>query len=111
MLLRITEQAADQIRVSIEVGSMQGMALRVTDQRCEDGTIDYAMGFDEAGNNDTRSQQHGIEILIAPTSTELLSGAILDFDIPEDEEEPQFIFLNPNDPNFIPPEASPEPQT
>ena len=111
MLLRITEQAADQIRVSIEVGGMQGMALRVAAQRCEDGAIDYAMGFDEAGSNDTRSQQHGIEILIAPTSTELLSGAILDFDIPEDEEEPQFIFLNPNDANFIPPEASPDPQT
>ena len=65
----------------------------------------------QQGVTDTRSQQHGFEILIAPTSTELLSGAILDFDIPEDEEEPQFIFLNPYDPNFIPPEASPDPQT
>ena len=43
MLLRITEQAADQIRASIEEGGMQGMALRVAARRLEDGTIDYAM--------------------------------------------------------------------
>ena len=111
MLLRITEQAADQIRVSVEAGGMQGMALRIAARRCQDGTIDYAMGFDEASDNDTRSRQHGIEILIAPTSTELLSGAILDFDTPEDEGEPQFIFINPNDPHFTPPAASPDLQT
>ena len=52
MLLRITEQAADQIRMSTEEGGMQGMALRVAARRLEDGTIDYAMGFDEAGDND-----------------------------------------------------------
>ena len=42
MLLRITEQAADQIRASIEEGGMQGMALRVAARRLEDGTIDYS---------------------------------------------------------------------
>ena len=110
MLLRITEQAADQIRASIEEGGMQGMALRVAARRLEDGTIDYAMGFDEAGDNDTRSEQYGIELLIAPTSTELLSGAILDFATPEEEKAPQFIFLNPNDPHFVPPEAVPDPK-
>ena len=110
MLLRITEQAADQIRASIEEGGMQGMALRVAARRLEDGTIDYAMGFDEAGDNDTLSEQYGIELLIAPTSTELLSGAILDFATPEEEKTPQFIFLNPNDPQFVPPEAAPDPK-
>ena len=41
---------------------------------------------------------------------QLLSGAILDFVTPEEEKAPQFIFLNPNDPHFVPPEAIPDPK-
>lgn len=106
MLLRITEQAAEQIKRSIEEGQMQALALRVAAKRRADGSIEYAMGFDEATDNDTCTEQHGVRIAIAPTSLDLLSGAILDFDAPENEESPQFIFLNPNDPHFSPPETS-----
>ncbi len=106
MLLRVTEQAAEQIKVSIESGQMQGSALRVAAKRRADGTIEYAMGFDEATENDTCSDQYGVRIAIAPTSLDLLSGAILDFDRPENESDPQFIFLNPNDPHFSPPDTT-----
>ena len=68
------------------------------------------MGFDDACYSYSRSEQYGIELLIAPTSTELLSGAILDFVTPEEEKAPQFIFLNPNAPHFVPPEAVPDPK-
>ena len=105
MLLRITEKAAKQIAVSINSGGMQGMGLRIAAQRRADGTIEYAMGFDEPNDTDTHSRQHEIDIIIAPTRTELLSGAILDFDMPENEKESQFIFLNPNDPSFEPPSS------
>ncbi len=105
MLLRITEKAADQIRVSGDRSAIQGCALRVAAQRRADGTIEYAMGFDEPTENDAHSRQHEIDILIAPTSAELLAGAVLDFDTPQDEAQPQFIFLNPNDPQFQPPES------
>jgi Fe-S cluster assembly iron-binding protein IscA len=47
-----------------------------------------------------------VRIAIAPTSLDLLSGAILDFDRPENESDPQFIFLNPNDPHFSPPDTT-----
>jgi len=106
MLLRVTEQAAEQIKVSIESGQMQGSALRVAAKRRADGTIEYAMGFDEVTENDTCSDQYGVRIAIAPTSLDLLSGAILDFDRPENESDPQFIFLNPNDPYFSPPDTT-----
>ena len=106
MLLRVTEQAAEQIKVSIESGQMQGSALRVAAKRRGDGTIEYAMGFDEVTENDTCSDQYGVRIAIAPTSLDLLSGAILDFDRPENESDPQFIFLNPNDPHFSPPDTT-----
>jgi iron-sulfur cluster assembly protein len=106
MLLRVTEQAAEQIKVSIESGQMQGSALRVAAKRRADGTVEYAMGFDEVTENDTCSDQYGVRIAIAPTSLDLLSGAILDFDRPENESDPQFIFLNPNDPHFSPPDTT-----
>ena len=105
MLLRITEKAAKQILVSANSSAMQNPALRIAGLRVADGSIEYAMGFDEPAENDTRFSQHEVDILIAPTSTELLSGAVLDFDTPENETEPQFIFLNPNDPLFEPPES------
>ena len=71
MLLRITEQAAEQIKRSIEEGQMQALALRVAAKRRADGSVEYAMGFDEATDNDTCTEQHGVKIAIAPTSLDL----------------------------------------
>ena len=81
---------------------MHGQALRVAAKRASDGSVQYAMGFDEIQEIDTSSHQHGIEILVAPTSIDLLSGAVLDYAQIDDEEEMQFIFLNPNDTGFTP---------
>ena len=107
MLLRITEQAAEQIKISIDsLDAQVTTALRIAAKRGPDGSIEYAMGFDDAGDNDTVSNQHGIQVAIAPTSLDLLNGAILDFDTPEGEQASQFIFLNPNDPHFSPPETA-----
>ena len=100
MILIITPQAAAQVVRAVAEGVEGQPVLRVAAKRDRDGSIDYAMGFDEPREEDTVSLQHGVRLLIAPTSIELLTDTVLDFVYMEDEEAPQFIFRNPNDPNY-----------
>ena len=100
MSLIITPKAAAQVvHAAAESGEWQPV-LRVAAKRDRDGAIDYAMGFDEPREEDTVSLQHGVRLLIAPTSMELLNDTVLDFVYIENEVDPQFIFRNPNDPNY-----------
>ena len=99
MILIITPKAADQVVRAVAEGVEGQPALRVAAKRDRDGSIDYAMGFDEPREEDTVSLQHGVRLLIAPTSIELLNDTVLDFVYMENEVDPQFIFRNPNDPN------------
>ena len=100
MSLIITPKAAGQVvQAAAESGEGQPV-LRVAAKRDRDGAIDYAMGFDEQREEDTVSLQHGVRLLIAPTSMELLNDTVLDFVYIENEVDPQFIFRNPNDPNY-----------
>jgi iron-sulfur cluster assembly protein len=102
--IKITEQAAKQIEKSAQESGMQGLPLRVAAKRGATGEIEYAMGFDEPTEMDHTSEQHGVQVVVAPMSADLLSGAMLDYVEIESGEDHQFIFLNPNDPNFVPPE-------
>ncbi len=103
MKITVTEAAAKQIGETAKQGEMQGMTLRIAAKRKQDGSIDYAMGFDEAKQNDDRIEASGINIVVAPTSAELLNGMTLDF-VALESGTTEFIFLNPNDPHYIPPE-------
>jgi iron-sulfur cluster assembly accessory protein len=105
MLLRLTEQAAARILESARESCNQGQPLRVAARRTSNGSVEYAMGFDDMQEIDSSSHQHGVEILISPTSADLLSGVVLDYAEIDSEREMQFIFLNPNDPDFTPPAA------
>ena len=99
MILIITPKAATQVVRAVAEGVEGQPVLRVAAKRDRDGSIDYAMGFDEPREEDTVSLQHGVRLLIAPTSIELLNDTVLDFVYMENEVDPQFIFRNPNDPN------------
>ncbi len=102
MSIQITEAAARQIEKSSQQGGMQGMPLRVAAKRKPDGSIDYAMGFDEVNDADSILEFHSVKIVVAPTSTELLANATLDY-VELEQDKFEFIFLNPNDPNYVPP--------
>lgn len=87
---------------------MEGLALRIAAKRKSDGGIEYAMGFDEGNEADSRIESHGVSLLIASTSTDLVAGMTLDY-VEIEPGQPSFIFLNPNDPHYVPPQAGEPP--
>ena len=103
---RITKAAAEEILRSMRQTDLSAVSLRVAAKRRPDGSIDYAMGFDEADDTDTMLEQYGVEVLIGVTSLDLLAGALLDYVPLETDGVKEFIFLNPNDPQFVPPDAN-----
>lgn len=106
-MVMITQRAAAQIKQAAEQGGTQGMALRIAAQRKPDGSIEYAMGFDDAVMTDTRLQLHNVEVIVSATSDDLLENTTLDY-VQLDEGDHQFIFVNPDDPNYTPPKPDSE---
>ncbi len=102
-MITVSKTAAKQIRLSMEETGTEGLSLRVAARRLDDGSLDYAMGFDETDHNDSHNRTNGIDVVVAPTSTELLSNAVLDY-VEMENGEFQFIFINPNDPEQVAPE-------
>ncbi len=108
-MISVTKQAAAQIKRAMEDTNAEGSFLRLAARRLENGSLDYAMGFDETDHNDSHSRSNGIEIVVAPTSTELLRNATLDY--VEMEGEYRYIFMNPNDPGHSLPQEQAAPET
>ncbi len=102
-MIIVTKVAAEQIRISAKQGQMEGMPLRVAAQRQKDGSIHYGLGFaDEERDEDLHFKSEGIEILVSPISLDLVTNMVIDF-VELDNGEKNFIFKNPNDPNYTPP--------
>ncbi len=101
-MFKVTPQAALQVKAAAEQGGTAGMALRLAAQQRPDGSIDYRMGFDEGTEDDIRFHSEGVQIVMAPEYVPLLDSATLDF-VELEPGEPQFIFLNPQDPSFVAP--------
>jgi iron-sulfur cluster assembly protein len=104
MSIKLTEAAVEQARVAARDAGTENPCLRIAAKRRDDGSIEYAMGFDDEAESDTVGEYDGLTVVVAPTSIDLLQGAVLDF-VPLDDGEHQFIFLNPNDPSYVPPDA------
>lgn len=102
--ISVTETAAEQIKKSALQSQTDNLPLRIAATKNPDGSIHYGMGFDDVGNKDGEDftfTSHGIDIVVAKTSLELLQGTVIDYA----ELEPKqfhFVFLNPNDPNYQP---------
>jgi len=101
-MITVTKTAADQIRLSAKQVQMEGMPLRIAAQRQADGNLHYAVGFaDDERDEDLHFKSEGIEIIVSPMSLELLNNMVVDF-VELDSGEKEFIFRNPNDPNYRP---------
>ncbi len=101
-MITITQAAARQIRRSADSGNMAELALRIAASRKPDGSIDYQMGFDEIARDDVLVNARGVDVVLCNDDKELLNGVTLDF-VELEPGDFQFIFLNPNDPNYQPP--------
>ncbi len=105
-MFKVTSAAADQIREAVKQGGAEGMALRLAAVTRDDGSLDYRMGFDESSDEDISVKTEGIEVVMEPEYVPLLDQTVLDFVQLEGEEEPQFIFINPKDPNYALPASN-----
>jgi iron-sulfur cluster assembly protein len=102
-MITLTPAAAAQIRVSAEQGNMQGLAMRIAAKRNPDGSLHYAMGFDDNFiEGDMHIDADGIEIVVSEASQGLVNGMTVDY-VEIEPDTYQFIFLNPNDANYSPP--------
>ena len=101
-MITITPAAAAQIKLSAEQGKTEGMSLRIAASRNDDNSIHYGMGFDDSKEDDVTVPADDIEIILSASSAELLKNTTIDF-VELEPDKFQFIFLNPNDPNYKPP--------
>jgi len=106
-MFKVTKSAAAELKRSMQEHDFDDMPLRVAAQKTPDGSIEYQMGFDEAGPGDTMVASSGIDVVIANDHKPILAGTELDFVAVEGDLK-EFIFLNPNDPTFVAPQANTE---
>ena len=95
-MITITPSAAQQIRIAATQSESDEMGLRIAARRDADGSVHYAMGFDEARNDDLVVTSEGIALVVSPRETGLLDGMTLDY-VEYEPGDFRFIFINPND--------------
>ena len=74
------------------------------DVRLDDGSFHYAMGFDDQRlPGDSFVNIDDVSMVVSATSKALVEGMTIDF-VELEPGKQEFIFLNPNDPDFVPPQ-------
>ena len=101
-MITVTPSAAQQIRAAAIASDADGLALRIAARRDADGSLHYAMGFDEARDDDLVLPSEGIALVVSPAHRDLLDGMTLDY-VEYEAGDFRFIFINPNDAAADPP--------
>lgn len=100
-MITVSKSAAEQIIESAKQSNAEGLGLRLAAQKKEDGTLEYVMGFaDRDMDDDVFFESEGVKIIVSASCYDLLKNTELDYVKLDDVEEMQFIFKNPNDPNY-----------
>lgn len=108
-VITITPPAAEQIKLSAKQSHMEGLPLRIAAMHNQDGGLHYGMGFDDMERKgDMHFTSQGIDVIISPISSDLLRGMIIDY-VELEPGQFQFIFMNPNDPGYRPPQEDAQP--
>ena len=102
-MFKVTTNAAEQVISAAQQSGTEVMPLRLAAQKRPDGSVDYKMGFDASTDDDIRFKSEGVDIVIAPEFIPLLDQTVMDYVKLDEEGESQFIFLNPDDANYVPP--------
>ncbi len=98
-MITITPAAAAQIKLSADQGKTEGMSLRIAATKNDDNSIHYGMGFDDSKEDDVTVAAEDIEVIVSTASVKLLKDTTIDF-VEIEPDKFQFIFMNPNDPNY-----------
>tara|TARA_B100000927_G_scaffold76510_1_gene60984 strand:- start:857 stop:1249 length:393 start_codon:yes stop_codon:yes gene_type:complete len=100
-IFEITDKAAKQISSASAASDSKGWPLRIAVD-IKEGKFNYLMGFDQSKEEDLRLKINSVEIIISPDSMVNLKNCKLDF-VEIEKDKYEFIFLNPNDPSYSPP--------
>lgn len=95
-MITVTPNAAQQIRIAATESACDELGLRIAVRRAADGSLDYAMGFDEARGDDVVLTSEGIALVVSPQQRDLLDGMTLDY-VEYEAGDFRFIFVNPNE--------------
>jgi iron-sulfur cluster assembly protein len=95
-MITVTQSAARQIRVAAAQSGSEDLGLRIAARRDERGELHYAMGFDDAREDDLVLSSEGVALVVAPAHRVLLEGMTLDY-VELETGDFRFIFINPND--------------
>jgi iron-sulfur cluster assembly protein len=102
-MITLTAAAHKQMAYSAELGNMQGVPLRIAILEQGDGSFHYAMGFDEQRlPEDVFINVEGVSLVVSKNSQGLAEGMTIDY-VELEAGKFEFIFLNPNDPTYVPP--------
>ena len=102
-MISLTTTALEQIKLSATQGDMESLPLRIAIKEQDDGSFHYAMGFDKQRlPGDNFLNFDGVNLVVSTGSKDLAEGMTIDF-VELEPGSPEFIFLNPNDPSYIPP--------
>ncbi len=100
-MITVSKAAAEQILDSTKQADSEGLKLRLAATKKDDGSIEYVMGFEDRDlDDDIFFDSEGVKIVVSASCYELLKNTELDYVKLDDVEEMQFIFKNPNDPNY-----------
>ncbi|MGD8350196.1 MAG: Fe-S cluster assembly protein HesB [Gammaproteobacteria bacterium] len=102
-MVRLTTAALEQIKLSANQGEMASLPLRIAIKKQQDGSFHYAMGFDDQRlPGDSFFNFDGVDLVVSEISKDLADGLTIDY-VEIEPGKPEFIFLNPNDPTYVPP--------
>jgi iron-sulfur cluster assembly accessory protein len=104
-MISLSTAALEQIRHSAATGNIQSVPLRIAVKTLEDGSLHYAMGFDEHKlPGDTFFNFDGVDLVVSSGSIDLADGMTIDY-VELEPGKLEFIFLNPNDPAYVAPRS------
>ena len=103
-MITVTPASATQVLTASAQCNAIGLPLRIAVQKKPDGGFHYLMGFDDqAQAGDQTIASEGVSLVVAAESQPLVDGMTLDY--VEIDGKLEFVFINPNDPNYRPPQV------
>ena len=102
-MISLTTSALEQFKLSIEQSDAGSAPIRIAIKEQDDGSFHYAMGFDEQRlPGDSFLNFDGVDLVVSASSKDLAEGMTIDY-VELEPGKHEFIFLNPNDPTYVPP--------